>query len=53
MKSWDGLLATIAMLKGRDGVEWLRSLGVRHIFVDEDGNVGGTETNTSRATPSR
>jgi len=47
-----GSLATIAMLKGRDGVEWLRSLGVRHIFVDEDGNVGGTETNTSRATPS-
>jgi FAD:protein FMN transferase len=39
-----GTLATIAMLKGRDGPTWLRSLGVRHVYVDEDGNLGGTET---------
>ncbi len=38
-----GSLATIAMLKGRDGIEWLRSLGVRHFYVDQDGNLGGTE----------
>jgi FAD:protein FMN transferase len=38
-----GSLATTAMLKGRDGIEWLRTLGVRHVFMDEDGVVGGTE----------
>jgi hypothetical protein len=45
-------LATIAMLKGRDGVAWLRSLGVSHLFVDEDGTMGGTEAGTSELTPS-
>ncbi len=39
-----GSLSTIAMLKGRDGVAWLESLGVRHLVVDEDGRVEGTET---------
>ena len=38
-----GTLATTAMLKGRDGIAWLKALGVRHIFMDEDGRVGGTE----------
>ena len=47
-----GSLATIAMLKGRDGVAWLRSLGVGHLFVDEDGTMGGTEAGTSELTPS-
>jgi thiamine biosynthesis lipoprotein len=38
-----GTLATIAMLKGRNGAAWLRSRGVRHIVVDQNGRVGGTE----------
>lgn len=38
-----GSLATIAMLKGRDGPPWLGALGVRHIFVDEAGDLGGSE----------
>jgi FAD:protein FMN transferase len=45
-----GSLATIAMLKGRDGIDWLRTLGVRHVFMDERGVIGGTET--SDLTPS-
>jgi FAD:protein FMN transferase len=45
-----GSLATIAMLKGRDGIDWLRALGVRHVFMDERGVIGGTET--SDLTPS-
>ena len=40
-----GSLSTTAMLKGRDGIAWLNSLGVRHVFMDEDGRVGGTEMN--------
>ena len=47
-----GSLATIAMLKGREAIVWLRSLGVRHLFVDEDGAVGGTEAGLSGLTPS-
>ncbi len=38
-----GSLSTIAMLKGRQGAEWLRHLGVRYIAVAEDGECGGTE----------
>jgi thiamine biosynthesis lipoprotein len=38
-----GSLATIAMLKGSDGVDWLSTLGVRHVFMDEHGGIGGTE----------
>ena len=38
-----GTLATTAMLKGRGGTAWLRALGVRHVYIDEDGNRGGTE----------
>jgi thiamine biosynthesis lipoprotein len=35
-----GSASTIAMLKGaRDGLEWLRSLGVAHLAVLEDGTV--------------
>jgi thiamine biosynthesis lipoprotein len=47
-----GSLATIAMLKGREAIVWLRSLGVRHLFVDEDDAVGGTEVGLSGLTPS-
>ncbi len=46
-----GSLATIAMLKGREGIVWLRSLGVRHLFIDEDGTTDGTETGTSGLRP--
>ncbi len=38
-----GSLATIAMLKGREGADWLRQLGVRHIVVTEDGQCSGSE----------
>lgn len=44
-----GTLATIAMLKGADGAEWLRSRGVRHIVVDHNGRIGGTEMVIERA----
>lgn len=43
-----GTLATIAMLNGRDGVGWLESLGVCHVFMDERGVVGGTEVSDVR-----
>ena len=36
-----GTISTIAMLKGRDGVRWLSSLGLKHYFVDENGVGGG------------
>jgi FAD:protein FMN transferase len=38
-----GTFSTIAMLKGRDGISWLRRLGVRHIAITEDGECQGTE----------
>ena len=43
-----GTLSTTAMLKGRDGIAWLKALGVRHIFMDEEGRVGGTEMDRTR-----
>ncbi len=36
-----GSLATIALLKGRDGIPWLRSLGVQFIYMDDNGQVAG------------
>ena len=36
-----GSLSTIAMLKGRDAIPWLAGLGVRHLWMDEDGRIGG------------
>jgi thiamine biosynthesis lipoprotein len=48
-----GSLATVAMLKGRNGPAWLRSLGVRHLYVELDGSVGGTELPVSAPIPSR
>jgi thiamine biosynthesis lipoprotein len=36
-----GTISTIAMLKGRDGVRWLSSLGLKHYFKDESGVTGG------------
>ena len=38
-----GSLSTSAMVKGGEGAAWLRSLGVRHVVVDEQMVGGGTE----------
>jgi FAD:protein FMN transferase len=43
-----GSLSTIAMLKGRLGIDWLRQLGVRHFAVTEDGQCHGTEVCLTR-----
>src|ERR1700739_289491 len=48
-----GSLATIAMLRGYDGCAWLRSLGVRHVIMDEHGSISGTEAITPDLTPWR
>jgi len=45
-----GTVSTIAMLKGRDGIRWLSGLGLKHLFVDEDGVCGG---NMLAVTPRR
>lgn len=37
-----GSAATIAMLKERKGPDWLSELGAPHLWVDIDGNVGGS-----------
>jgi len=37
-----GSASTIAMLKEKQGPKWLRSLGVRHVWVDVKGRVGGS-----------
>lgn len=37
-----GSLSTIAMLKGRAGIEWLRSLDVPHLWIDAEGGRGGS-----------
>jgi thiamine biosynthesis lipoprotein len=36
-----GTIATVAMLKGRDGISWLSGLGLKHFFMDENGVCGG------------
>jgi thiamine biosynthesis lipoprotein len=46
-----GSLATMAMLKGYEGSAWLRSLGVRHVVVDDGGRISGTEKMTANPTP--
>jgi FAD:protein FMN transferase len=38
-----GSLSTTAVLKGKDGVTWLQSLGVRHIVIDQNDKYCGTE----------
>lgn len=39
-----GSLATIAMLKGQAGIDWLAGLRVPHAWMDEDGRQGGSAT---------
>jgi len=36
-----GSIATIAMLKGQEGIAWLESLGVPHVWVDDAGRRAG------------
>lgn len=36
-----GSASTIAMLKESDGPQWLRNLGLPHIWMDVDGQIGG------------
>lgn len=36
-----GSASTIAMLKEKQGPKWLQSLGLRHLWVDVKGRVGG------------
>jgi thiamine biosynthesis lipoprotein len=43
-----GSLSTMAMLKGRQGIEWLRGLGIRHFTVTDDGECYGTEDRLMR-----
>ncbi|MGZ5895661.1 MAG: FAD:protein FMN transferase [Xanthobacteraceae bacterium] len=45
-----GSVATIAMLKGHEGTAWLKTIGVRHVFVDDDGQLGGTEMDLAKKT---
>lgn len=37
-----GALTTIAMLKQRDGIAWLSAMDLPHLWVDEEGDRGGT-----------
>jgi thiamine biosynthesis lipoprotein len=37
-----GSASTIAMLKECEGPDWLRELGIPHLWMDTEGNVGGT-----------
>lgn len=36
-----GSIASIAMLKGPAGIDWLNELGARHIWMDDEGRQGG------------
>jgi thiamine biosynthesis lipoprotein len=49
-----GTVSTIAMLKGREGAEWLSRLGPAHLWIDDQGMQGGplaapTDVTLSRA----
>ncbi len=37
-----GSISTMAMLKGKEGIHWLTNINAPHIWMDEDGNKGGT-----------
>ncbi len=43
-----GSLATVAMLKASNGPAWLQTLGVPHVWMDEQGAVGGNRVPLSR-----
>jgi len=46
-----GSAATIAMLKERAGPAWLASLGIPHLWVDVQGQMGGTLAPSSAYSP--
>ncbi len=48
-----GSLSTTAMLKGTDGLAWLKSLDVRHIVIDTRGGYHGSEPCEDTALDSR
>jgi|SRR5665647_740859 len=37
-----GSVSTIAMLQGRNGIQWLKEMGVQHVCMDEYGKLEGT-----------
>jgi FAD:protein FMN transferase len=39
-----GSIASIAMLKGLAGVDWLKEVGLRHIWIDDEGRQGNCLT---------
>ena len=36
-----GSIATIAMLKGWEGIDWVNQLGIKYIWMDNEGRQGG------------
>lgn len=48
-----GSIATIAMLKGENGKQWLVGTGLPHFWMDEAGNSGGNIGSTHPQTPER
>lgn len=47
-----GSASTIAMLKEDSGPAWLENLGLRHLWVDVQGEIGGTLASNEETTPS-
>lgn len=43
-----GSASTIAMLKEEDGPAWLEAMGLPHLWIDVDGNVGGSLAESGR-----
>ena len=43
-----GSASTIAMLKAADGPDWLKSLGLPHLWVDVQGRIGGPLAKAAR-----
>lgn len=37
-----GSISTMAMLKGENGIAWLKELGVPHVWMDAEGKQGGS-----------
>ena len=40
-----GSISTIAMLKDKEGPAWLEQVGVAHVWMDNEGNTGGSGIN--------
>ncbi|MCX7174773.1 MAG: FAD:protein FMN transferase [Proteobacteria bacterium] len=46
-----GSISTIAMLKGREGIGWLASTGMPHLWIDDQGKSGGDLLSSSDQDP--